>query len=45
MIPILSRRPERERDVLEWALDGRVDFITTGYGDPTRYVERLKDEA
>ena len=43
MIPILSRRPEQERDVLEWALDGRVSLITTGYGDPTRYVERLKD--
>lgn len=43
MIPSLARRPEREAEVLEWALDGRAKFITTGYGDPTKYARRLKD--
>jgi len=43
MIPSLASRPEREAAVLDWALDGRVKFVTTGYGDPTRYARRLKD--
>lgn len=43
MIPSLASRPEREKAVLDWALDGRTRFITTGYGDPTRYVQRIKD--
>lgn len=43
MIPLLAARPEQERTVLDWALDGRVQFVTTGYGDPTRYIARLKD--
>ncbi len=43
MIPILAARPETERQVLDWALDGKVHFVTTGYGDPTRYIKRLKD--
>jgi len=43
MIPVLAHRPEQERAVLDWALDGRTHFVTTGYGDPTRYVKRLKD--
>jgi enoyl-[acyl-carrier protein] reductase II len=43
MIPILSARPEREKAVLDWALDGRTRFITTGYGDPARYIQRIKD--
>lgn len=43
MIPTLSAKPDREREVLDWALDGRVRFVTTGYGDPTRYIGRLLD--
>ena len=43
MIPILSSRPEREKAVLDWALDGRTRFMTTGYGDPARYIQRIKD--
>ena len=43
MIPVLAARPEREAAVLKWALDGRTHFVTTGYGDPTRYIERIKD--
>ncbi len=43
MIPVLASRPEREKDVLDWVLDGRTHFVTTGYGDPTRYIARLKD--
>ena len=43
MIPMLAGKPEREKAVLDWALDGRVRFITTGYGDPARYMKRIKD--
>ena len=43
MIPVLASRPEREKAVLDWALDGRTRLVTTGYGDPTRYIARLKD--
>jgi enoyl-[acyl-carrier protein] reductase II len=43
MIPVLASRPEREKHVLDWVLDGRTHFVTTGYGDPTRYIARLKD--
>lgn len=43
MIPSLAARPEQENAVLDWALDGRTKFITTGYGDPARYAKRLKD--
>jgi hypothetical protein len=43
MIPVLASRPEREKYVLDWVLDGRTHFVTTGYGDPTRYIARLKD--
>ena len=43
MIPVLARKPEREKEVLDWVLDGRTQFVTTGYGDPTRYIARLKD--
>jgi enoyl-[acyl-carrier protein] reductase II len=43
MIPILSARPEQEAAVLDWVLDGRTGFVTTGYGDPTRYLPRIKD--
>jgi enoyl-[acyl-carrier protein] reductase II len=43
MIPILTARPDHERAVLDWALDGRTRLVTTGYGDPTRYLTRIKD--
>ncbi len=43
MIPVLRARPEHEAAVLDWVLDGRTRFVTTGYGDPTRYVSRIKD--
>ena len=43
MIAVLERRPEHENAVLDWALDGRSRFITTGYGDPARYIARLKE--
>lgn len=43
MIAVLANRPEQEAAVLDWALDGRTQFVTTGYGDPTRYIARLKD--
>ena len=32
-----------EAQVLDWALDGRVRFVTTSAGDPHRYVKRIKD--
>jgi enoyl-[acyl-carrier protein] reductase II len=43
MIAVLAHRPEQERAVLDWALDGKARFVTTGYGDPARYIRRLKD--
>jgi len=43
MIPALAHKPEREKHVLDWVLDGRTHFVTTGYGDPTRYIARLKE--
>jgi enoyl-[acyl-carrier protein] reductase II len=32
-----------EQKVLDWALDGRVRFVTTSAGDPGRYVGRIRD--
>jgi enoyl-[acyl-carrier protein] reductase II len=43
MIPTLASKPEREKAVLSWVLDGRTSFVTTGYGDPARYIARIKD--
>jgi enoyl-[acyl-carrier protein] reductase II len=43
MIPILASKPEGEKAILDWVLDGRTRFVTTGYGDPIRYIERIKD--
>ena len=43
LVGFLSSQPEREKAVLDWALDGKVNLITTGYGDPTRYIKRIKD--
>lgn len=43
LIPALASKPDREKKVLDWVLDGRTRFVTTGYGDPTRYIGRLKD--
>ncbi len=42
LIAFLQAKPDREKEVLDWALDGKTRFITTGYGDPTRYIERIK---
>lgn len=43
MIPILASKPDHEAAVLDWVLDGRTRFVTTGYGDPTKYLPRIKD--
>jgi enoyl-[acyl-carrier protein] reductase II len=43
MIPFLASKPEREKAVLDWVLDGRTSLVTTGYGDPARYIERIRD--
>jgi enoyl-[acyl-carrier protein] reductase II len=43
LIAALERRPEAEKAALDWALDGKTNLITTGYGDPTRYIARIKD--
>ena len=43
LVSFLERQPDREKVVLDWALDGKTNFITTGYGDPTRYIKRIKD--
>jgi enoyl-[acyl-carrier protein] reductase II len=32
-----------EGQVLDWALDGRVRFVTTSAGDPRRYARRIRD--
>ena len=43
LVSFLSAKPDHEAMVLDWALDGRTNFITTGYGDPTRFAKRIKD--
>jgi enoyl-[acyl-carrier protein] reductase II len=43
LVSFLASQPEREKAILEWALDGKTKFVTTGYGDPTRYAQRIKD--
>ncbi|MCC7366244.1 MAG: nitronate monooxygenase [Dehalococcoidia bacterium] len=43
MVGTLSRMPDRADAVLDWALDGKTRFVTTGYGDPTRFIQRIKD--
>lgn len=42
-VKFIKDRPEVEKAVLDWALDGRVKFVTTSAGDPRRYVARIKD--
>ncbi len=42
-VKFIKDRPDVERAVLDWALDGRVKFVTTSAGDPRRYVGRIKD--
>jgi len=42
-IKFLRDNEELEQKVLDWALDGRVRFVTTSAGDPRRYVRRIKD--
>jgi enoyl-[acyl-carrier protein] reductase II len=41
-IKFLRGDETREREVLDWASDGRVRFVTTSAGDPGRYIRRLK---
>ena len=41
-IKFIKDRPEVEKAVLDWALDGRTKFMTTSAGDPRRHVERIK---
>ncbi len=41
-VKFLRGDEDRERAVLDWALDGRVGFVTTSAGDPRRYVERIR---
>jgi enoyl-[acyl-carrier protein] reductase II len=43
LVNFLSSQPEREKAILNWALDGKTGLVTTGYGDPTRYARRIKD--
>ena len=42
-IKFIKDRPEVEKAILDWALDGRVSFMTTSAGDPRRHVRRIKD--
>ena len=42
-IKFLRHDEAMEQRVLEWALDGRVRFVTTSAGDPRRYIARIKD--
>src|SRR5271163_3989225 len=42
-IKFLKGDEDLERRVLDWALDGRVRFVTTSAGDPKRYVQRIRD--
>jgi enoyl-[acyl-carrier protein] reductase II len=42
-IKFIKDRPEVEKAVLDWALDGRIKFMTTSAGDPRRHVQRIKD--
>ncbi|MBV9510449.1 MAG: nitronate monooxygenase [Caulobacteraceae bacterium] len=42
-IKFLKGDEELERIVLDWALDGRVRFVTTSAGDPRRYIQRIHD--
>ncbi len=41
-IKFIKDRPEVEKAVLDWALDGRTKFMTTSAGDPRRHIERIK---
>lgn len=43
LVSFLAATPDREKAILDWALDGKLGFVSTGYGDPTRYAKRLKD--
>lgn len=43
LIAALAGRPEQEKMALDFALDGKTNFVTTGYGDPARYIKRFKD--
>jgi enoyl-[acyl-carrier protein] reductase II len=42
-LKMLQSSPEFEKSVLDWALDGRVKFVTSGAGSPKPYVARIRD--
>lgn len=42
-IKFLRGDEDFENAVLDWALDGRVGFVTTSAGDPRRYIGRIRD--
>ncbi len=42
-IKVLQSQPERERAVLDWALDGRTRFMTSGAGNPRPYAARIRE--
>ena len=41
-IKFIKNRPEVEKAVLEWALNGRAKIMTTSAGDPRRHIARIK---
>jgi enoyl-[acyl-carrier protein] reductase II len=41
LVNFLAGNPDREKAVLDWALDGKTSLITSGYGD-TRYTKRIQ---
>jgi enoyl-[acyl-carrier protein] reductase II len=43
VVKTLEAQPEREKALLDWALDGRAKFFHTTFGDPSRYVKRIHD--
>ena len=42
-IQAVRNQPEREQAILDWALDGRTRFMSTGAGSPRAYAERIRD--
>jgi enoyl-[acyl-carrier protein] reductase II len=42
-IKALQAHPEREKAVLDWALDGRTRFMTSGAGNPRPYAARIRE--
>lgn len=42
-LKMLQSSPEFEKSVLDWALDGRVRFVTSGAGSPKPYTARIRE--